>query len=65
MELYSDLELDSLELLRLASTLEERFDVSMKIDDVFLFTSIDSILDYFINTYINIDDVVLQWRMRI
>lgn len=64
MDLYSDLGLDSLELLRLTLSLEERFDVIIELEDVRLFTNINDILDYFMEQYTNVDDVVLQWKMK-
>ena len=64
MDLYTDLGLDSMELLRLTLSIEKKFNIEIKLEEIKKFGTIKDMIDYLIEEHVHIDDIVVQWKIN-
>lgn len=64
MDLYTDLVLDSMELLRLTLSIEKKFNIEIKLEEIKKFGTIKDMIDYLIEEHVHIDDIVVQWKIN-
>lgn len=64
MDLYTDLGLDSMELLRLTLSIEKKFNIEIKLEEIKKFGTIKDMIDYLIEEHMHIDDIVVQWKIN-
>lgn len=64
MDLYTDLGLDSMELLRLTLSIEKKFNIEIKLEEIKKFGTIKDMIDYLIEEHVPIDDIVVQWKIN-
>lgn len=64
MDLYTDLGLDSMELLRLTLSIEKKFNIKIKLEEIKKFGTIKDMIDYLIEEHVHIDDIVVQWKIN-
>lgn len=65
MDLYTDLGLDSMELLRLTLSIEKKFNIEIKLEEIKKFGTIKDMIDYLIEEHVHIDDIVVQWKINL
>ena len=64
MDLYTDLGLDSMELLRLTLSIEKKFNIEIKLEEIKKFGTIKDMIDYLIEEHVHIDDIVVLWKIN-
>lgn len=64
MDLYTDLGLDSMELLRLTLSIKKKFNIEIKLEEIKKFGTIKDMIDYLIEEHVHIDDIVVQWKIN-
>lgn len=64
MDLYTDLGLDSMELLRLTLSIEKKYNIEIKLEEIKKFGTIKDMIDYLIEEHVHIDDIVVQWKIN-
>ena len=64
MDLYTDLGLDSMELLRLTLSIEKKFNIEIKLEEIKKFGTIKDMIDYLIEEHVHIYDIVVQWKIN-